>query len=90
MTKAELIAQVAAQAQMSRAAAGKILTALIGGMADALQSQGKLTLPGFGVFVVVERSARTGRHPRSGAPLEIAASKTVKFKPGKELREAVK
>jgi len=90
MTKAELIAQVAAQAQLTKAETEKILNALIKGMTDILQTQGKLTLPGLGVFSVAARPARTGRNPQTGAPIEIAASKAVKFKPGKGLREAVK
>ena len=50
---------------------------------------GKRNLPGSGVFSVQDRPARTGRNPQTGAPIEIAASKVVKFKPGKTLREAM-
>jgi DNA-binding protein HU-beta len=89
MTKAELIAQIAAQAQLSKAAAEKIFSALIKGITGVLQTQGKLNLPGLGVFSVQDRPARTGRNPQTGASIEIAASKVVKFKPGKTRREAV-
>lgn len=90
MTKAELIAQIAAQAQLTKAEAEKIINALIKGITNILQTQGKLNLPGLGVFSVQDRPARTGRNPQTGGSIEIAASKVVKFKPGKTLREAVK
>ena len=90
MTKAELIAQIASQAQLTKAEAEKIFNALIKGITSILQTQGKLNLPGLGVFSVHDRPARTGRNPQTGAPIEIAASKAVKFKPGKTLREAVR
>jgi DNA-binding protein HU-beta len=90
MTKAELIAQIAAQAQLPKAEAEKIFNALIKGITSILQAQGKLNLLGLGVFSVQDRPARTGRNPQTGAPIEIAASKAVKFKPGKTLREAVR
>jgi DNA-binding protein HU-beta len=90
MTKAELIAQIAAQAQLSKAEEEKICNALLKGVTNILQTRGKLNLLGLGVFSVQDRPARTGRNPQTGAPIEIAASKAVKFKPGKTLREAVR
>jgi len=51
---------------------------------------GRLALPGLGIFSVSERPERTGRNPQTGEPLTIAASKAVKFKPGKALKEAVR
>jgi len=89
MTKAELIAQIASQAQLTKAEAEKIFNALIKGITSILQTEGKLNLPGLGVFSVKDRPARTGRNPQTGAPIVIAASKAVKFKPGKTLRQAV-
>jgi len=89
MTKAELIAHLAAQVQLTKAETAKLLSALINGMTGILQSQGKLTLPGLGVFTVRERPARTGRPSQTGAPIAITASKAVKFKAGKALQEAV-
>ena len=50
----------------------------------------KMTLTGFGTFVVEERQARTGRNPRTGEELKIPACKVVKFRPGKELKDAIK
>ncbi|MBM4287371.1 MAG: HU family DNA-binding protein [Deltaproteobacteria bacterium] len=90
MTKAELIAQVASQAKLNKAETEKALGALLQGMRNILQTEGRLALPGFGVFTVNDRPARTGRNPKTGEPLEIAAGKAVKFKPGKTLKEVVK
>ena len=89
MAKAELIAHVAAQAQLTKAETEKIFNALLKGVTNILQTQGKLNLPGLGVFSVQDRPARTGRNPQTGGSIEIAASKVVRFKPGKTRREAV-
>ena len=63
MTKAELLAQIAAQTQLTKAEAEKIFSALIKGITSVLQAQGKLNLPGLGTFSVHDRPARTGRNP---------------------------
>ena len=55
-----------------------------------MTKDGKLTLTGFGAFAVETRKARKGRNPRTGAEIRIPASKVVKFRPGKNLKEAVK
>lgn len=57
---------------------------------ESLQTESQLSISGFGVFLVSQRPEQTGRNPQTGEMIQIAASKTVKFKPGKILKEAVK
>jgi len=90
MTKAELIAQVASQANLTKAETEKALGALVQTITTALQAGDRLALPGLGIFSVSERPERTGRNPQTGESLTIAAGKAVKFKPGKALKEAVR
>jgi len=90
MTKAELIAQVAAEAQVRKVDAEKAINSLIRIVSEALKSQGRLALAGFGTFMVSERKAREGRNPQTGSPIKIPATKVVKFKPGKQLKDSVK
>jgi DNA-binding protein HU-beta len=89
MTKAELIAGIAKQTGLTKADAERALNAFSGLSKSAIKKEGKLPLAGFGTFVVVERKARTGRNPQTGAPIQIKASKVVRFRPGKELKESL-
>lgn len=90
MTKAELIAQVATEAKIKKADAEKAINSLIKSVSKTLKSDGRLALAGFGTFVVSARKAREGRNPQTGKPIKIPATKVVKFKPGKQLKELVK
>ena len=90
MTKAELISQIAAETQATKPTAERTLTAVLHSITNILKTQGRLTLPGFGTFWLGERKERTGRNPRTGQTIEIAAAKVVKFKPGKALKESVR
>lgn len=89
MNKADLIDKMAGEASISKAAAEKALGAFIGGVKNALRKGENVTLIGFGTYSVVERKARTGRNPQTGAVLQIPAKNTIKFKAGKGLREMV-
>jgi len=89
MNKADLLSKMANEADISKAAAEKALSAFTDGVKNAMQKGEGVTLIGFGAYTVVERKARTGRNPQTGAVLQIPAKKTIKFKAGKELREAV-
>ncbi|MCU0774475.1 MAG: HU family DNA-binding protein [Ideonella sp.] len=89
MNKAELIEHIAKQADISKAAAGRALEALIGGVRSTLKKGGTVSVVGFGTFSVTKRAARTGRNPRTGAAIKIKAAKVPKFKPGKALRDAL-
>ena len=89
MNKAELIDHIAAQADISKAAAARALEALIGGVKTTLKKNGSVSIVGFGTFAVTKRKARTGRNPRTGAAIKIKAAKLPKFRPGKGLRDAL-
>ncbi len=90
MTKADLVGKIAEKAGLSKASAERSLNAFIESVENTLVTDGKLTLTGFGTFLVDERQARTGRNPRTGEEIQIPASKVVKFRPGKLLKDAVK
>jgi len=90
MTKAELIANVAADAKIKKADAEKAINSLIKAVSKTLKSDARLALAGFGTFVVTSRKAREGRNPQTGKPIKIPATKVVKFNPGKQLKELVK
>ena len=89
MNKSEMIDQIAASADLSKAAAGRALDATIAAVQAALKKGGTVTLVGFGTFYVGKRAARSGRNPRTGAAIKIKASKVPKFRAGKGLKDAV-
>ncbi len=90
MTKADLVSKIAEKASLTKADSEKALNAFLDSVQDTLVKEGKLTLTGFGTFAVEERKARNGRNPRTGEEIKIPASKVVKFRPGKILKESVK
>ncbi|HVT36408.1 MAG TPA: HU family DNA-binding protein [Nevskiaceae bacterium] len=90
MNKTELIAAIAAKADLSKVDASNAVEAFFEVVAKALKKKDKVALVGFGTFMVRERKARTGRNPKTGAPLKIKASKTPAFKSGKALKDAIK
>ncbi|HVO65506.1 MAG TPA: HU family DNA-binding protein [Syntrophales bacterium] len=87
MTKAELTDYVAKESGMTKAAAEKAVEAVLAGITQSLKKGEGLTVVGFGSFSVVERKAREGRNPQTGAAIKIPAKKVVTFKPGKNLKE---
>jgi DNA-binding protein HU-beta len=89
MNKSELINAIAASADISKAAAGRALDATTDAITNALKKGDAVTLIGFGTFKVSQRAARTGRNPRTGAELKIAARKAPAFSAGKALKDAV-
>jgi DNA-binding protein HU-beta len=89
MNKNELIAQVAEQAGMSKADAGRAVDATFDVIASSLKSGDEVKIIGFGNFSVAKRAASQGRNPRTGESIKIAASKTPKFKAGKGLKDSV-
>lgn len=82
MNKAELVAAIAAEAQMPKAQAQKALDAAVSAIAEALKKGENVQLVGFGTFSVVEKAARTGINPATKQKIEIPAKKAVKFKAG--------
>lgn len=89
MNKSELIDAIADSADISKAAAGRAVDAVVEAITEALKSGDQVTLIGFGTFSVKERAERTGRNPQTGAELKIAAAKIPSFKAGKALKDAV-
>ena len=87
MNKKELVEAVADGTDMGRAAAGKAVDAVLETIAARLAAGESVAAPGFGTFEVRQRGARTGRNPRTGETIEIAASRSAAFKAGKALRD---
>lgn len=90
MNKAQLVEAMAKDAGITKTEAKKALNSFIKVTTDALKHGEKLTLVGFGSFIVTDKPERAGRNPRTGHPIKIAAKKHVKFKPGLELLLSVK
>lgn len=89
MNKTELVAAMAAKAELSKKDAELALKALTATIAEELKNGEKVQLVGFGTFEVVQRAARTGKNPQTGKAIKIPASKAPKFKAGKALKETV-
>ncbi len=89
MRKPELVDAIADQADISKEKAGQALNAMLEAITDALKSEDTVNLVGFGTFLQRSRAARTGKNPQTGETIQIAASNTVAFKPGKALKDAV-
>ena len=89
MNKNDLVSAVADNASLSKADAAKAVDGVFDAISGALSSGGEVRIVGFGTFSVANRKATTGRNPRTGATIQIAASKQPKFKAGKGLKEAV-
>lgn len=89
MNKADLIDMIAESADISKAAATRALDTVFNGITEALKKGDQVTLVGFGTFQVRDRAARTGRNPKTGETIQIAASKNPAFKAGKALKDAV-
>ena len=83
MTKTDLIAQVAANTEMSKKSAEQAVSAVFEALGKAMTEGEKITISGFGTFEVRERAERQGINPRTREPITIAASRSIVFKPGK-------
>ncbi len=90
MNKAELVAAVAAKAELSKKDAEKALAAVLATVTDALKTGNKVQLIGFGTFETRQRAARKGKNPQTGAEVMIPAAKVPAFKAGKALKDIVK
>jgi DNA-binding protein HU-beta len=89
VNKAELILKISEEAAIPKASAGLVLASFIEAVTKTVKKEGKITITGFGTFTKVKRKARKGRNPRTGEPVKIKASSTVRFKAGKSLKEAL-
>ena len=90
MNKMELVAEIAEKAGLSKKDSEAAVKAFIDAVSESLKKGDKVQLVGFGTFEVSERPARTGRNPQTGETIEIAASRTPKFKAGKALKDMFK
>lgn len=89
MRKPELAAAIADAADLPKEKANDVLSAILEEITNAMNRNDSVNLVGFGTFSVRQRAARKGKNPQTGAAIDIPASSTVGFKPGKALKEAV-
>ncbi|WP_423910014.1 HU family DNA-binding protein [Candidatus Spongiihabitans sp.] len=89
MNKSDLTEAVVASANLNKSSAGKAVDAVFEAIEGAMSRGDSVSLIGFGTFSVSDRAARTGRNPRTGETIQIAASRVAKFKAGKGLKEAL-
>jgi len=89
VNKSELVDKVAADADINKASSARAVESVFKSIADTLGSGDTVTITGFGTFSVTARAARVGRNPKTGEPINIAASNMPKFKAGKGLKDAV-
>ena len=89
MTKADLVAAMAKASGGSKVSAERALNAFLEDVFDALKKGKKVTIGGFGTFMVSRRAGRNGRNPRTGKAIEIPACRVPRFKPSRSLRDAV-
>jgi DNA-binding protein HU-beta len=88
MTKAELISQVSKDTRLSKSNAERAINALTSAISRCLKRKDKITLTGFGTFMVSKRKARKGRNPQTGAEINIKAANVPRFKAGKSLKDS--
>ena len=89
MNKTDLIDRVSVSTELNKASAARAVEAVLDTIANTLREGDSVTLSGFGTFSVSNRSARTGRNPRTGELITIPASKAPKFKSGKGLKDTL-
>ena len=89
MNKSDLVAAIADDSGLTKADAARALSATTAAISGALASGDKVSITGFGSFLVRARAARTGRNPQTGAAIQISASNVAAFKAGKLLKESV-
>lgn len=89
MNQADLIESVVTASGIKKSEADKVVRATFDAITQALGRGEEVRLAGFGIFEVTERAAREGRNPRTGEVVTIAASKAPKFKPAKQLKDAI-
>ncbi len=89
MTKQEFVDQVASRANLDKKQAAEAVDAVLETIQEALERGSDVTFSGFGKFSVAERGARQGVHPRTGQPIDIAASRVPRFSAGSGLKKAV-
>ena len=89
MTKADLIDSISSKIDLPKGTAERAVNMIFDDIVAALKNGDKVNISGFGTFQASNRKARTGRNPKTGAAIEIPASRSAKFKPGKSLKDAL-
>lgn len=89
MRKSELVAHIAQNAGVSRDTAEKVLASVVSGLMQGLRKDGNAPLTGLGTFRMIDRPARMGRNPATGASIQIPAKKVLKFKPSKGVEKQI-
>ena len=89
MNKKELVAAIAESTEVSKKDVEKVLESFVNTVVEEVKNDGKVQLVGFGTFEASERAERTGRNPRTGETVTIAASKVFKLKPGKAVKDVL-
>ena len=90
MNKSDLVDHVARTSKLSKADSERAINAMFDGITQAMRKGKDARFVGFGTFALTKRNARTGRNPRTGEPIKIAAARVAKFRSGKALRDALK
>ena len=90
MTKAELVAIMAKNAGGSKTSAERAMNAMVGSIVESLRRGRRVTISGFGTFVVTRRAARNGRDPRTGKQIQIPTVKVPRFRPSRALKTAIR
>jgi len=90
MTKADLVAIMAKTAGGTKTAAERAVNAMVGGIVESLRRGRRVTISGFGTFVVARRAARNGRDPRTGKAIKIPPAKVPRFRPSRSLKSAIR
>jgi len=88
--KLELVERIAFETGLPKAHAARAIEVMIDAMVEWLSAGDRVTIPGLGSFYTSERTAREVRNPRTGQLVRVASSRSVRFRPGKEVKEAVK
>ena len=88
MNKQELIDAIAESINLPKVAIESVINSLVGHVQDELSAGGEVTLPGLGKFSVIDKAAKTGRNPKTGETIQIAAKRAPKFSAAKALKDA--
>ena len=89
MNKSQIVDAIASKAGLTKSDSKKALDAFVEVTTEALKSDDRVALVGFGSFSVSKRDSRTGRNPQTGKPINIPAKKVIKFKAGSELADSI-
>ena len=90
MTKADLVAIMAKTSGGSKTAAERAMEAMVGGIVESLRRGRRVTISGFGTFVITKRAARNGRDPRTGKEITIPPARVPRFRPSRMLKTAIR